>query len=163
MISELLLFLFVINLGIALGAGFYETRIVLPLWFTKSSDGYRVNIQNMNEIETGRKFWGFVTTMPLTLLTILNLVFAFQSEGIVGDWRLAASMITLIERIGTFAFFIPTAIKLQKSETSEASKVSSMVVTWIRMNYVRMLLNLIGLVVAMRALMLLAVERSHGV
>lgn len=156
MIATILLFLFVINLGVALGAGLYESRIVLPLWFSKSSNGYRVNVQNMSEIDTGRKFWGFVTTMPLTLLTIANVVFAFQSNGDVRSWWLAAAMVTLVERAMTFAFFIPTAIKLQKSISINESKVSSTVATWIRVNYARLLLNLIGLVAAMRALMLIA-------
>jgi len=155
-ISEILLFLFVINLGIAFGAGLYEMRIVLPLWFTKSAGGYRVNHQAMREIDTGRKFWGMVTTLPLTILTVANLVLAFRSGGLLHDWWLAASVVVLAERIATFAFFIPTAIKLQKSETMEASKVGATVATWVRVNYVRILLNAVGLVAAMRALMLIS-------
>ena len=155
-IHAILLFLFVINLGVAFGAGLYESRIVLPLWFDKTSNGYRVNHEAMRDIDTGRKFWGFVTTMPLTLLTIANCVLAFQSHAEVRSWWLAASLVTLVERAVTFAFFIPTAIKLQKSEAVEASSVSKTVSSWINMNYVRMLLNLIGLVAAMRALMLVS-------
>ena len=75
-ISEILLWLFTINLGIAFGAGLYETRIILPRWFIKSENRFLVNNKAMNETDTGRKFWGFVTTMPLTLLTIANLIVA---------------------------------------------------------------------------------------
>lgn len=144
------------NLGVAFGAGLYETRVVLPLWFGKSQNGYRVNAQNMRDIETGKKFWGFVTTVPLTLLTVANLILAFQSDGAARNWWLAASVVTLVERLATFAFFIPTAIKLQKSETLEPRKASALVSSWVRLNYVRNLLNLIGWVAALRALTLLA-------
>src|SRR4029453_2068412 len=37
--SALLLSLFIINLGIALGAGVYESRIVVPQWLKRSSEG----------------------------------------------------------------------------------------------------------------------------
>jgi hypothetical protein len=38
---EILLWLFVINLGIAFGAGLYESRITVPQWLTFSQDsGY---------------------------------------------------------------------------------------------------------------------------
>jgi hypothetical protein len=34
-IPTIVLWLFVINLGIAFGAGLYESRIVVPSWLTK--------------------------------------------------------------------------------------------------------------------------------
>jgi hypothetical protein len=47
-IPEILLWLFVMNLGIAYGAGLYEKRIVLPQWFSKSEkSGFRVNSDAM--------------------------------------------------------------------------------------------------------------------
>ena len=45
-VSTLLLWLFVMNLGISFGAGLYEKIIILPMWFTKFPEiGYRVNIK----------------------------------------------------------------------------------------------------------------------
>jgi hypothetical protein len=152
--NDIILFLFIINLGTAFGAGIYEARIVLPLWFSKDEKGYRVNTKAMQEIETGRKFWGFVTTMPLTLLTIANLIAALQSQGAIHDWWLAAAIITLIERTGTFAFFIPTAIKLQKADTLPPSGIHGLVSLWIRLNYLRNILTLVAWASAVRALSL---------
>jgi hypothetical protein len=37
--SEVLLWLFVINHGIALGAALYEQRVVVPQWFKASQSG----------------------------------------------------------------------------------------------------------------------------
>src|SRR5215813_6763359 len=100
-ITEILLLCTIINIGIALGAGLYETKIVLPLWFNKSANNnYYVNFENMRTIDSGRKFWGFVTTIPLTLLMITNLVFASLSQAPLHSWWVAATIIILIERAG---------------------------------------------------------------
>jgi len=155
-IPEILLWLFIINLGTAFGAGLYETRIILPQWFIKKPGGYSVNSKAMNETDTGRKFWGMVTTIPLTLLTIANLVVALQSGGQRHNWWLAASLIILVERIGTFAFFIPTAIKLMRAENLSQSKITSLVSLWMQLNYVRNTLTLIGLLVALKVLSMVA-------
>ena len=115
--TTLLLALFILNLGTAFGAGLYETKIVLPKWFHKSAGaGYSVNTAAMQELDSGRTFWAFVTTGPLTLLTLTNLIFAWQSNQPGQLWWLVATLITLLERISTFTFFIPTAIKFQKAE-----------------------------------------------
>jgi hypothetical protein len=43
-VPEIVLWLFVINLGIAFGAGLYEKRIILPQWFpTAAESGFRVD------------------------------------------------------------------------------------------------------------------------
>ncbi len=156
-IPEILLWLFIINLGIAFGAGLYETRIILPQWFIKSQGGgYIVNSKAMKETDTGRKFWGMVTTMPLTLLTIANIIVAWQSIGPRHDWWLAASIITLAERTGTFTFFIPKAIKLMNAEKLSQHDASGIASSWIRLNYFRSALNLAGWLLALKALSIAA-------
>ena len=72
--STILLWLFVINLGIAFGAGLYEHRIVVSRWITSSPEtGQHWNPEVVRQDDTGRRFWIFVTTVPLTLLTLANL------------------------------------------------------------------------------------------
>src|SRR5262245_23676288 len=64
---EVLLWLFVINLGIAFGAGLYESRIVVPQWLSFSRDtGYRWNAEAARKADVGLRFWVYVTTLPLT-------------------------------------------------------------------------------------------------
>ncbi|MCY7351488.1 MAG: DUF1772 domain-containing protein [Cytophagaceae bacterium] len=154
-ISETLLWAFVINLGIACGAGLYETRVVLPQWFNKSpTAGLQVNSGAMRQTNSGLRFWAYVTTGPLTLLTLANLVIAFQSSGPRHDWWLAAALVTLLERMGTFAYFIPTAIRLMKSEATSSLTGLAMVTRWVRLNSIRELLTLIGWLLALRVLSL---------
>jgi len=155
-VIEILLFCSIINISIALGAGLYETTIVLPLWFNKSpNNDYYVNSDNMRTINPGRKFWGFVTTVPLTLLTVINLVFAFQSQPPLLNWWVAATIIILIERVGTLTFFIPRAIKLQKEESLTTENISKLITWWLRLNYVRITLTLVALLVFIKALLVL--------
>jgi hypothetical protein len=150
-VSEILLWLFVINLGIAFGAGLYEQRIILPQWFRRSAEpGIRVDIAAMRSTDTGRRFWAFVTTVPLTLLTVANLVAAWGSQGQRHEWWLGAALITLVERITTFSYFIPTAIRLMSAETLPPAKVEAMASRWMAINYVRAALGLIGWLAALK-------------
>ena len=153
-IPDILLWLFVINHGIAFGAGLYEQRIVLPQWFSRSESGIRVHSAAMRSTDTGRRFWAFVTTVPLTLLTLANLAVAWQSQGPRREWWLGAAVITLVERIATFSYFIPTALRLMRAESFPSAKVEAMAWQWMALNHVRAALALIGWLAALRALSL---------
>jgi len=156
-IPDMLLWLFVINLGVAFGAGLYEQRIIFPQWFDRSGEpGIRVNSAAMRSTDTGRKFWGFVTTVPLTLLTLANLTVAWQSHGARHTWWLGAAVITLVERIATFSYFIPTALRLMREDSSPSAQAGVMASQWMALNNVRAALGLIGWLAALRALSLAA-------
>ena len=155
--KELLLWLFVIDLGIAFGAGLYEQRIVLPQWFSASRGTVlRFNSEAMRRTDTGRRFWVHVTTVPLTLLTLASLVVAWQSQGSVRDWWLGAAVITLLERIGTFSYFIPTALELMRAETLPESRAAAMASQWMRLNLLRAAFDLAGWLAALKAFSLLS-------
>jgi len=80
-VRSLLLWLFVINLGIAFGAGLYESRILVPQWLNGSPEaGYRWNAEAARLPDTGLSFWVYVTTVPLTLLTVANLIAAWTTS-----------------------------------------------------------------------------------
>jgi hypothetical protein len=154
-LSELLLWLFVINLGISFGAGLYEKVIILPRWFTKFPEiGYRANVNAMREMDTGRKFWGGVNTVPLTLLTIANLIVSMRATGPKYNWWLTACLLVIIERIGTFSYFIPTALKLMRSQNLTEKKASGLISSWLFLNYFRNAFTLIAWIMALEALSL---------
>lgn len=152
--NDILLWLFVVNLGVAFGAGLYEQRIVLPQWFSHSSEtGWRVDDEAMRRTDPGRSFWAFATTVPLTLLTLASLVVTWNLGNSIKQWWLAAAVITLLERIGTFSYFIPTALKLMRAETVSTTK-SAMASKWIYLNRLRSALSLAGWLAALKALSL---------
>lgn len=136
------LWLFVIILGIANGAGLYEARVVVPQWFGMSPKTWS---------NTGILFWAFVTTGPLTILTFINLFAAWRDHSSRRTWWLAATAIILLERITTFAYFIPTIIRLQSSVLSQAD-VDAGLEQWVLFNYGRHLLSFAGWLLALKVL-----------
>src|SRR5918995_5459838 len=95
-LSAVLLWLLVINLGIAFGAGIYEARVVIPQW---------ADVPPRTWPNTGLMFWVYVTTVPLTLLTLANAVAAWRDPAPRRRWWLAAVAIIVVERSATFSYF----------------------------------------------------------
>src|SRR5688572_27779276 len=88
-ITYVLLWLYVINLGIAFGAGLYESRITVPQWLSfVPGAGYRWNSAAAREANVGIRFWVYVTTVPLTLLTLGSLITLWGVPEPVRRWWL---------------------------------------------------------------------------
>lgn len=141
----MLLWPFVIFLGIAFGAGLYESRVVVPLWTSDPP-------ASLASPDSGHRFWAFVTTGPLTLLSVANLVVASQSQGPERAWWLTAAIVTLVERAATFGYFIPTIIRLQRAPTLTQTAVRTALARWVRLNYVRNTLTLVAWIAALKVL-----------
>lgn len=154
MTTEIVLWLFVIFSGIAVGAGFYEIRVELPQWFARSGGvAVVVDAGAMSRADSGRRFWGFVTTGPLTLLTVASLVLAWPHQDQLHLWWVIAAGIALCERLGTFGFFIPQALKLMRG--GDAYTSSRLARRWISLNRVRAALAFASWLFALKALTLL--------
>lgn len=149
-ISALMLWLFVILLGIAFGAGIYEHRIVVPRWIETTGDsGGHWHADAARSDDTGRRFWAFVTTVPLTLLTLVNLWLAWQSPAPLRTWWLLAAGVALAERLFTFSYFIPTMVGLMSAGDTPASVATA--ARWSSLNYLRHALALTAWLTALRA------------
>lgn len=143
--KDVVLWLFIINLGIAFGAGIYEARVVIPPW---------ANIPPREWPNTGLMFWVYVTTVPLTLLTIASLIAAWLTQGPMRFWYLAAVCIVIVERIATFSYFIPTMVRLMGTEGLPDTDVQAALSQWLFLNNGRHVLTLAGWLAALRALSL---------
>ena len=141
-IQRVLLWLFVVNLGIAFGAGIYEQRVVIPRW---------ENIPPQEWPNTGVLFWVYVTTVPLTLLTLANLVAAWLEQGPRRYWWLGAAAISVVERIATFSYFIPTMLWLQGTEDLPQAEVQEALSQWLLLDYGRQVLTLAAWLAALKA------------
>ncbi len=154
MIPKLLLWSFVVNLGIVFGAGIYEARISVARWTgTSQASEPHWHAEEARRDDTGRRFWGFTTTVPLTLLTVANLWAAWQSSGPIRVWWLTAAGAALADRIFTFSYFIPRMIGLLRSADSPEARASA--TRWAHLNYIRQLLVLIAWLAALQAFALL--------
>lgn len=141
---SILLWLFVINLGIAFGAGLYEHRIVIPRWI-----GSHWIAGAARDDDTGRRFWAFVSTGPLTLLTLANLVAAWRSVEPARAWWFAAALLALGDRLLTFSYFIPVMIGLMDAADSPESVATA--TRWSKLNYLRHALVLGAWLAALKA------------
>jgi hypothetical protein len=147
---RILLWLFVIDLGIAFGAGLYEHRIVLSRWLSKVSDStYHWNAAAARLDDTGRRFWALITTVPLTLLTLASLIAAWKASGSVHVWWLGAAVAALADRLFTFSYFIPTMVRLMRAADSPASVAIAR--QWTNLNYVRHAIVLVAWLAALKA------------
>lgn len=150
---SVLLWLFVLNLGIAFGAGLYEHRIVLPQWLVKAPDGrLHWSAEAARRDDTGRKFWGMVSTLPLTLLTLANLYLAWQAVEPQRTFWLWAAGAALADRLFTFFYFIPTMIQLMKAQDTVASVSKAQ--QWRTLNHLRHVMVLIAWLAALKTLAL---------
>ncbi len=147
------------HLGIAFGAGLYEHRVVVSQWVTSSPEsGAHRNPARARKDDTGGRFWVFVTTVPLTLLTLGNLVLAWQASGPVRGWWLAAALAALAERAFTFSYFIPTMVGLMGTEDSPHSAAAAM--RWSHLNYLRHAMVLVTWLAALKAFSIFYQQRG---
>jgi hypothetical protein len=155
--TSLVLALFLINLGIAFGAGLYESRITVPQWLCFSpGSGYRWDAEAARHANVGLRFWVYVTTVPLTLLTLTSLVAAWWTPTEVRNWWLAAVAAVLIDRVMTFGYFIPTMLTLMNNQTLSPSEAVAKATQWANLGYVRHAATLAAWMAALRAFSLMS-------
>jgi hypothetical protein len=150
-VSKVLLWLFVLNLGIAFGAGLYESQIVFPRWLTGSpTTSFHWDAEAARADDTGLRFWVYVTTGPLTLITLANLIAALLHRGAARSWWVAASVAALAERAATFSYFIPTMMTLMANQMVPSEAVQ-MARQWQNLNSLRHAAVLVAWLLALKA------------
>jgi hypothetical protein len=156
--STILLWLLILNLGIAFGAGVYEARIVVPDWIDASAAAPQWNPDAARHDDTGRRFWIAVTTVPLTLLTLANLVAAWRAPHGLRRWWLGAAATALADRVLTLSYFVPTMIRLM--EHAHSPDAGSAAVQWMQLNHGRHVVVLVAWLAALRTFSLLYTKRG---
>ena len=134
---SVLLWLLVIFSGIAAGAGIYEARVMFPLWLTATGDTLTWNASVAASSDPGLKFWAFVTTGPLTLLTLIIIFLVWRTRGELRKWLLLTVVLLLIDRLMTFTYFIPTMVGLM-SDSLDPAKAAEIAKQRGDMNIVRL-------------------------
>lgn len=143
--------LLVIFTGIAFGAGVYEVRIALPQWLT-TIDGITVwHADLAKAADPGLNFWAYVTTGPITLLTLISLILVWKTKGSVKRWWLITLLFLLIDRAMTFGYFIPTMVELMSDKLSAADAVHT-AQQWARLDVVRLIASGLSYLAAIRLL-----------
>lgn len=151
-LASLLIWLLAILLGMSVGAGLYESRVVVPMWAETQPETW---------VNTGRAFWAFVTSGPLTLVALVSLVVVWRYEGAPRPWWLAALAVVVLERAATFGYFIPTMVELQQ-QTGASAEISARLATWSLLNHGRHVLSATAWLLSLRALSLLSARGASA-
>jgi hypothetical protein len=127
------------------------------VWLSFSTEsGYHWNADAARRANVGLRFWVYVTTIPLTLLTLVSLVVAWWAPSDVRNWWFAAAIAVLVDRVMTFGYFIPTMLTLMNNSTISASEAVAKATQWINLGYVRHIATLAGWLASLRAFSLLS-------
>lgn len=136
-VITLLLWLLVINLGISFGAGLYEAQVEGPQWLEQTNSGeYVWHADAAQEANSGVRFWVFITTVPLTLLTLVSGIFVWKAEKSTRKWWLLALAFIVIDRAMTFGYFIPTMVALTNG-TIMPPEAAAVAQQWFSINHIR--------------------------
>lgn len=151
--TTLLLSLLILNLGFAAGAGLYESRVVIPTWIRRTPPMWDPDAARASN--SGLRFWAWVTTGPLTILTLANLFAGWSATGEAQAWWLAAALIALLERLLTFGYFIPAMVRLMREDPPHPTAFRR-ALRWLDMNLIRHALTMTAWIAALRAFYLVA-------
>jgi hypothetical protein len=156
-IAQLFLWLFVIVLGVEIGAGLYETLVVMPLWSLSPPDSVVAYHQHnvaypQLALNAGGRFWMFNTPL-LGLMAIAALISGLKTRPEHRKWRVAATVLALIVVVFTFAWFVPKIMILgQGGAGLNAEQIISLTNWWVRLNWVRVVLYSAGWLAGLRAM-----------
>ncbi len=148
-LARILLWLFVIDLGIAFGAGIYELKVEAPRW-VRSTRGSGLDGREARAVNSGMRFWTWVTTIPLTVLTVASFAavrYAHLDHETKRWWTIAA-LAAAGERLVAFAWSIPTLMEFTAGTDPNARATAF---RWAQLNWMRQILLLAAWLAALRA------------
>jgi hypothetical protein len=150
------LWLFVVALGLDLGAGVYEARIVVPLWAAgvpetlATGDPFR-----RVAIDAGIRFWAYLTS-AVAVLAILALVFGLGAPMPERAWRTLAALTELAVVSTTLLYFRPTLVRLfmGHGEGLSSEVIAATVRRWVLLSRIRIIVSFAAWLAALVALRL---------
>ena len=97
----LVLWLFVVNLGVVFGAGVYEQSVVAPGWLIRQSgQPPRWDAAAARRDDVGRRFWVLAATLPFTILTVTSVVLAWPATSRLLAFELSRSIARTVRTAG---------------------------------------------------------------
>lgn len=157
-VSHWLLFALIMGLGLLIGAGIYEARVIVPLWVDGAPES-TVDFHNPPmRINAGKRFWIGITPV-VGLIAVANTWFAYESLSVnsAREWWLYSSALTTGVIVVTFVYFVPVLISLSRAAQMNQRKLVSRVRIWSALNWVRAMLLMLAWFGAVQALYMGAV------
>jgi len=131
--------LLLIMLGMEIGAGLYEARVVVPTWTQDPQAAFKFWKPNPEfALSPGPRWWMFTT--PFTgLLGLCTLLLAGSFEAERRTLLRMGSGLVVLLTIGTFVYFVPNLLFLQGSKvlTLDPAEARAQAALWSKLNWVR--------------------------
>lgn len=157
--STIILWIFAAFLSIEVGAGLYETLVIIPMWMGGAPDSvikyyelYAVNPQFA--LRAGERFWMFFTP-SVGLFALATLLSSFKTSPQHRKWRLIASGLSFFVVVVTFAWFVPNILRLTfEVPTMSPTEITTTANRWVILNYIRCVLAVTAMLCTFRTLSL---------
>jgi Domain of unknown function (DUF1772) len=138
--------------GLALGAGLFELRVIIPQWAGKRTGKEIADaMEQSGHAISGKKFWALVGPLVLPL-TAANLAAALRSSGARRRWWLGSSATMAGIAVATATYYVPTLHKLQEVGAIPDTEVEAVAKQRVRLDYVRVVVGVAAWFAGLRAL-----------
>ncbi len=152
--ARLFIWIFVIVLGIELGAGLYETLVVLPTWTPNPLASYRHSVElPQYAITAGPRFWMFQTPF-LGLVALITIITGLRTDPEHRKWRMLGAGLALLVVVATLTWFVPNLLSLIGEGVTKmsADQITSVTNLWVRLNWVRVVMYSAAWLAGMKAM-----------
>jgi hypothetical protein len=154
-------------LGIEIGAGLYEARVIVPLWSAAPPQSvWEWNALQAAtpqfSIDAGRRFWIY-TTPTIGLLSIAALISGWRTRPEHHKWLVAATATAFVVVVATFVYFVPTLMELMRArpDGANAEVIGAKAHLWVMLNWVRAAVYVAAWLCGLRALTLPAAREAN--
>ncbi len=129
-----------LTITLSLGGGLYEVLVIYPNWkHDVQPHTLRAKLASSGQDNAGRRFWPLVSP-PQALLSIINIILAWQYDGPARCYWLAAAVIIFLSRAITFSYFIPVMLRvIMQPENVEPNRLKAVVKRWTALSPLRLL------------------------
>ena len=156
--ERIFLWLFILLFGIQLGAGLYETLVIVPLWSASPPQSVWEwnalrNASPQFAVNSGKRFWIFVTP-AVGVLSVAALLSGWGTPWEHRKWLLVATLTSFIMVVITFVYFVPSLIKLMSAtpDAANAAQIGAKANLWRILNWGRAVFLIAAWLCALRAL-----------
>ena len=153
--DQVLLCAFIFSVGVGIGGGLYETRVVYPNWARgPTPEGLLEKLISSGQAGAARRYWPLVSPASAAL-AVVNLFLAWHQVGTVRNLWLMSSIAVVLKSIATYGYFVPTYIRqIGKPTVVNPATLRRIVRTWAGLSPLRIVAETFAWITGMWAILL---------
>jgi hypothetical protein len=151
--AQILLWLFVVALGVLLGGAIYEALVVTPLWAGAPPESVWGWNANPRYAIVPKNFWGVVSPL-VTLLSLAAAVAGWAATPARRRWLVLSAGCFFVVTLSTILYFVPiiVALLVKNGAGLSAEEITTKAHNWVNYGWLRFALVVVSLLAALRAL-----------